>query len=428
MRASFKTRPSLLTKALTAVSIAALSVSFTGCRAADSRRDAPAPTAAPTAAPTVPETKEILPSDPAVPLTMDKVLELAKKGEDLSWNDLDGYAHTDVGSGLYILHFRIDDQFSLLMGGAGPDSKPLYVRLESVQDPDLYIDIREADVQDFIDRATAGKDPGAGGTGKTSSKTDRTDPGTAAADPRTERTREYVDIAAHSKELHEDYMLIRSDADDYPGAFVVTGAQEAAGTDVLQEGVPIRIRMEDLQKEDLQGLSCYRAEQILVLEDENGADDNAREDILLLSAPVLHLSDMLSSTLDSFEVPPGLYSWTVPDGEQGRSTQACGMAPLAAAAMEDVPRLKLPRYNGTDDVLYSFYTQIPPDILTIRQWDGTAAEDPDAKEQVVTTCYQPLPFIDLEAGKIYEVAAEWKKSNADQNGFYGTASYVFVTE
>ena len=261
----------------------------------------------------------------------------------------------------------------------------------SAQDQSLYIDIREEDVQRFIDQVDL------------------------AAAANAQEIHRYVEIPAHIKEIHEDHILIRSDADRYPGAFTVSDAQGAAGTDTLKEGAGIRILMEDLHERDAQGLPCYRAEDILVLADAD-RPDTARADILLTAAPALTLSDTLSSTLNGFQVLSGSYTWTVLDGGQAQSVVACGSAPLAAETKDDIPRLRLPRYNGADQVLYSFNTQISPDLLTIRQWDSTVAGDPDAKEQMVTTCYQPLPFIQLEAGKIYEVSAEWDNSTADQKG------------
>ncbi len=301
--------------------------------------------------------------DPATPLTLDRVLELAEKGDALSWDDLAGYAQRDVGSGLYILHFEIDDQFFLLMGGAGPDSPPMYVRLVSVQDEDLYIDIREEDVQSFIDRVLAGGESGTGGTDGSGSGAGGT-------------------------------------------GGVGSGTTGTGGSGYGTTGT------------DGSGYGTTGAEA-------------GHEDLLLTSAPALCLQDALSSTLSCFEVPAGSYSWnvTVPGTDQGTGIVACGMGPLAAAAMETVPRLTLPRYQGMDQVLYTFDTRLPPDSLTVRQWDSQAAQDPDtAKEQAIVTCYPPFSFLELESGKIYEVFAEWEEGSAGQNGFYGTASYVFVTE
>ena len=40
-------------------------------------------------------------------LTLDRVVELSAKGEDLSWSDFEQYESKDVGSGLYIYFYDI---------------------------------------------------------------------------------------------------------------------------------------------------------------------------------------------------------------------------------------------------------------------------------------------------------------------------------
>ena len=57
-------------------------------------------------------------------LTLDKVLELSAKGEDLTWSDFEQYESKDVGSGLYIYFYDIDDSFGLWIGGVLSD-KPM---------------------------------------------------------------------------------------------------------------------------------------------------------------------------------------------------------------------------------------------------------------------------------------------------------------
>ena len=92
-------------------------------------------------------------SEPAkIELILPKVRELADKGEELTWNDFERYNSTDVGSGLYILHFELDDAFDLFVGGVPvPDGKPMYVKLALDADSDKYIDIRTDDINAFID-------------------------------------------------------------------------------------------------------------------------------------------------------------------------------------------------------------------------------------------------------------------------------------
>lgn len=85
-------------------------------------------------------------------LTLEEVLELSKKGEELSWDDFAFFRHIETGSGLYIRVYDIDDDYSLTIGGAGPASIPMYIYLNCNRAPYERIDIREKDVRDFISR------------------------------------------------------------------------------------------------------------------------------------------------------------------------------------------------------------------------------------------------------------------------------------
>jgi outer membrane lipoprotein-sorting protein len=82
-------------------------------------------------------------------LTLDRVVELSAKGEDLTWSDFEQYESKDVGSGLYIYFYDIDDTFGLWIGGV-PSDKPMYMRLATKTDMDNAIDIRTGDVKAFI--------------------------------------------------------------------------------------------------------------------------------------------------------------------------------------------------------------------------------------------------------------------------------------
>ena len=48
---------------------------------------------------------------------MEKVRELAEKGEELTWSDFEDYPYEDIGSGLYIYRYEIDESYYLLIGG-----------------------------------------------------------------------------------------------------------------------------------------------------------------------------------------------------------------------------------------------------------------------------------------------------------------------
>ena len=86
-------------------------------------------------------------------LTIDRVIELSAKGNELTWSDFAQYESIETGSGLYILVYDIDDTFQLIIGGSGnTEETPMYIRLALKDNWDTYIDIRIEDVQSFVDR------------------------------------------------------------------------------------------------------------------------------------------------------------------------------------------------------------------------------------------------------------------------------------
>lgn len=83
-------------------------------------------------------------------LTMEKVKVLAQKGENLGWRDFGIYLYEDIGSGLYVHRYEIDENYYLLIGGTSKEEPPMYIRLISAKDSDSYIDIRTESIEDFI--------------------------------------------------------------------------------------------------------------------------------------------------------------------------------------------------------------------------------------------------------------------------------------
>ena len=85
-------------------------------------------------------------------LTIDRVIELSAKGNELTWSDFAQYESIETGSGLYILVYDIDDTFQLIIGGSGnTEETPMYIRLALKENWDTFIDIRTENVQEFID-------------------------------------------------------------------------------------------------------------------------------------------------------------------------------------------------------------------------------------------------------------------------------------
>ena len=87
-------------------------------------------------------------------MTLDDVLELAQKGDELIWGDFNEFRYHQTGSGLYIRVYEINDMYSVWIGGNGPENElePMYIYLKANDGTDDYIDIRDGGVTDFIEQ------------------------------------------------------------------------------------------------------------------------------------------------------------------------------------------------------------------------------------------------------------------------------------
>ena len=89
-------------------------------------------------------------------LNLATLLDLAERyGENLTWEHFDSYYHEDIGSGLYIHHYPIDENYDLLIGGGGTEVPPMYIRLVSKENPDRCIEVRTGDVAAFLQSASS---------------------------------------------------------------------------------------------------------------------------------------------------------------------------------------------------------------------------------------------------------------------------------
>lgn len=85
-------------------------------------------------------------------LTLDDVLTLSKKGNELTWSDF-GQNYTEVGSGLYIRRYQVEQGYYLLIGGTSLEWEPMYIYLvrgSGEEDDAPRIDIRKDDVAAFL--------------------------------------------------------------------------------------------------------------------------------------------------------------------------------------------------------------------------------------------------------------------------------------
>ena len=89
-------------------------------------------------------------SFPKEVLTLNDVIILSQKEHDLSWEDFEKYDYIETGSGLYIRVYEINEKFQLMIGGAGPESEPMYIYLCLKESTDTRIDIRDGGITEFI--------------------------------------------------------------------------------------------------------------------------------------------------------------------------------------------------------------------------------------------------------------------------------------
>lgn len=81
-------------------------------------------------------------------LTIDELKTIAQKGDAISWEDFAAYDGRDVGFGLYIMLYPMEEPYYVTVGGV-PEKTPIYIRLCSTK-TEHYIDIREESIDDFI--------------------------------------------------------------------------------------------------------------------------------------------------------------------------------------------------------------------------------------------------------------------------------------
>lgn len=97
---------------------------------------------------------------PKTPLTREAVMALAQRPEELDWADFAPYQSAEVGSGLYIQCFDIDEDYYLLVGGV-PQEKPWYAQL-CTRVTDGFVDILGEDFsidQLFAERVDEEEEP-----------------------------------------------------------------------------------------------------------------------------------------------------------------------------------------------------------------------------------------------------------------------------
>ena len=86
-------------------------------------------------------------------ITVDDIIQLSKKGDDLTVSDFAPYNGKDIGSGICVMKYEIadsDDQFYLLVGSDGSSDILIYARLVNIETEEK-IDIRSEDFRKVVE-------------------------------------------------------------------------------------------------------------------------------------------------------------------------------------------------------------------------------------------------------------------------------------
>lgn len=84
-------------------------------------------------------------------LTMATLIDLVDRyGDNLTWDTFAPYWFEDLGSGVYDLRYPVDEDYELRLWGLRMEEPPEQIRLVSIHDPTVFIDIRTESIRDFI--------------------------------------------------------------------------------------------------------------------------------------------------------------------------------------------------------------------------------------------------------------------------------------
>lgn len=152
---------------------------------------------------------------------------------------------------------------------------------------------------------------------------------------------------------------------------------------------------------------------------------------MLTEPPEIGLTDALSSTLSSFTITSGNYTWNCKSDresaeEEMENVVACGSHPLEVNE-EKAEKLYVPDYNQMEGAAYAISCPVMPDQILLTGWNRMALGNMESPAQETVT-YEDTYLIELEPGMVYELTAVWEEDKLEDRGFFGEASYVFLTD
>lgn len=83
--------------------------------------------------------------------------------------------------------------------------------------------------------------------------------------------------------------------------------------------------------------------------------------------------------------------------------------PLDKEEADRVQVLTIPDYNGTENVICSMNTVIPPDEVVLKEWGVNDMGNNEAEPKRIVSYYGQPFFLELKKNAIYEVTMTWKE-------------------
>lgn len=87
-------------------------------------------------------------------MTLYDIENIRLRADARTWDAFEDFAYTDIGTERYERLFFIDEDFSLIVGGASLEDRPEYILLVNTKDHSDFVDIRTGDIDAFLGRET----------------------------------------------------------------------------------------------------------------------------------------------------------------------------------------------------------------------------------------------------------------------------------
>lgn len=146
--------------------------------------------------------------------------------------------------------------------------------------------------------------------------------------------------------------------------------------------------------------------------------------------PVLELiaADSDSGLLHEFSSADYSWNYKIGDGMMSGG-EACGPGPLDKDLYKKGTRnvLCIPKEKQRTEIGYEVDFAVMPDSLVVEEWSIDSLDAQNEAEAERTTYDEAPSILSFAMDRVYRVTASWDEDRQQERGFYGNASYAFMT-